>query len=171
VPPVAWVPPIANVGDVPFRQSFEVDDEVDASAVGAVNEAPAEDHLAMPVGRANLARCETKRDQDWIEDVGNSVECRIVRWDGVRRERHDRHCRIKGTPGSVAGWRCEYRSADLARPHLRRVGSGDKQSSAKFGRVEINEVAVAFSPPTGREVIAEVVHCPLLSVASDCGPD
>jgi len=79
VPLVAWVPPVANVGDMPFRQRFEVDDEVDASAVGAVNEAPAEDHLATPVGRAGLASRETKRGEDRTEDSGNLVERRIVR--------------------------------------------------------------------------------------------
>ena len=28
-------------------------------------------------------------------DGGNSVECRVVRWDGVGYERHDRHPRIR----------------------------------------------------------------------------
>ena len=96
MPPLTWVPPVANVGYAPFRHRFEVDHEVDASVVGAVNEAPAEDHLATSAGRACLAGCETKRGQDRIEDVGNSVECGVVRWDGVGNERHDRHPRIPG---------------------------------------------------------------------------
>src|ERR1022692_238885 len=51
------------------------------------------------------------------------------------------------------------------------AGSGDKQASAKLCRLEIDEVAVAFSPPTGCEVITEAVHCPLLGVRPDSGPD
>jgi hypothetical protein len=78
------------------RHRFEVDDEVDASAVVAVNEAPAEDHLTMPVGLACLASCETKRGQDRIEDGGNSVECGVVRRDRVGSEGHDPHPRIAG---------------------------------------------------------------------------
>src|ERR1022692_2143302 len=51
------------------------------------------------------------------------------------------------------------------------AGSGDKQASAKLWRLEIDEVAVAFGPPTGCEVITETVHCPLLGVRPDSGPD
>lgn len=80
----------------PFRHRFEIDHEVDASAVGAVNEAPAKDHLATPTGRACLASCETKRGQDRIEDGGNSVEGGVVRRDRVGHERHDRHPRLPG---------------------------------------------------------------------------
>ncbi len=55
----------------------------------------------------------------------------------------------------------------LERPWLRAArsypdvaGSGDEQASAKLCCVEIDEVAVAFGPPTGCEVITEAVHCP-----------
>src|SRR4249919_2730538 len=48
--------------------------------------------------------------------------------------------------------------------------SGDQQAKAELCRLEIDEVAVAFSPPTRREVIAEAVHCPLLGVRPDFGP-
>jgi len=51
------------------------------------------------------------------------------------------------------------------------AGSGDKQARAKLGRVEINEVAVAFGRPARCEVITEAVHCPLLGVRPDSGPD
>ena len=50
------------------------------------------------------------------------------------------------------------------------AGSGDKQASAKLCHLEIDEVAVAFGPPTGCEVITEAVHCPLLGVRPDSGP-
>ena len=52
-----------------------------------------------------------------------------------------------------------------------RLGLGDKQAKAKLCRVEIEEVAVAFGPPTGCEVITEAAHCPLLGVRPDAGPD
>lgn len=41
-------------------------------------------------------------------------------------------------------------------------GSGDKQALAKLGRVETNEVAVAFGPPAGCKVITEAAHCPIV---------
>src|SRR5436190_11822161 len=62
------------------------------------------------------------------------------------------------------------------RPNLRLqyrslwAGSGDKQAKAKLCRVEIDEVAVAFGPPTRCEVITEAAHCPLLGVRPDAGP-
>ena len=42
---------------------------------------------------------------------------------------------------------------------------------AKPGRVEIDEVAVALGPAAGCEVRAEAMHCPLLGVRADPGPD
>lgn len=101
MPPVAWIPPVANVCYVPFRHRFEVDHEVDASAVGTVNKAPAEDHLATVAGGAYLTSCETERGQDRIEDGGHSVECGVVRWKGIGHERHDRHSRILGLWGQL----------------------------------------------------------------------
>src|SRR5438105_15953159 len=50
------------------------------------------------------------------------------------------------------------------------AGSGDKQAKAKLCRREIDEVAVAFGPPTGCEVITETAHCPLLGVRPNPGP-
>ena len=50
-------------------------------------------------------------------------------------------------------------------------GSRDKQSEAKLCRLEIDEVTITFDPPTGCEVIAEVVHRPLFGFPSDFGPD
>jgi hypothetical protein len=50
------------------------------------------------------------------------------------------------------------------------AGSGDKEASAKLCRLEIDEVAVAFGPPTSCEVITEAAHCPLLGVRPDSGP-
>jgi hypothetical protein len=67
------------------------------------------------------------------------------------------------------------RAASQVHHHVRdpaaMAGLGDKQTLAKLCRVEINEVAVAFGPPAGCEVITEAVHCPLLGVRPDSGPD
>src|SRR5688500_15806273 len=49
-------------------------------------------------------------------------------------------------------------------------GSGDKQAKAKLCRLETDEVAVAFGPPTGCEVITEAAHRPLLGVRPDPRP-
>jgi hypothetical protein len=85
---------------------------------------------------------------------------------------------------AFAGLCLEDRGDDLGHAVSRRVGvhrhvrdpaamagSGDKQTLAKLCRVEVNEVAVAFGPPAGCEVITEAVHCPLLGVRPDSGPD
>src|SRR5712692_7580939 len=50
------------------------------------------------------------------------------------------------------------------------AGSGDKHAKAKLCRLEIDEVAVTFGPPTGCEVITEAAHCPLLGVQPNPGP-
>ncbi|HEY6605287.1 MAG TPA: hypothetical protein VIZ44_03000, partial [Gaiellaceae bacterium] len=50
------------------------------------------------------------------------------------------------------------------------AGSGDKQAKAKLCCLEIEEVAVAFGPPTSCKVITEAAHCPLLGFPPDCGP-
>jgi hypothetical protein len=50
------------------------------------------------------------------------------------------------------------------------AGSSYKQAKAKIRRFEIEEVAIAFGPPTGCEVITETPHCPLLGVRPDSGP-
>ena len=50
------------------------------------------------------------------------------------------------------------------------TGSGYEQAKAKVRHFEIEEVAVAFDPPTGIEVITEAAHCPLLDVRPDSGP-
>jgi hypothetical protein len=83
---IGW-PPVTHVGDVPGWCRTEVDDQVDASPVGATNDAPAEDHRAMTVGRACLAGSESKRSQDQIEGFGNSIECRVTRRVRVAGER------------------------------------------------------------------------------------
>jgi hypothetical protein len=50
------------------------------------------------------------------------------------------------------------------------AGSGDKQAKANLCRLEIEEVTVAFEPPTSCKVITEAAHCPLLGFPPDCGP-
>ncbi len=49
------------------------------------------------------------------------------------------------------------------------AGSGDKQAKAKLCSAEIDEVAVAFGPPAGCEVITQAAHRPLLDVRPDPG--
>jgi hypothetical protein len=51
------------------------------------------------------------------------------------------------------------------------ASSGDKQAQAELCRVEAGEVAVAPGPAAGCEVITEAVHCPLLGVRAEPGPD
>ena len=98
MPAVARVSPIANIGDPPVGRRVEVDDQVDAPAVGAVDEAPAEDHLPVTVGRAGLASREAEWGQDRIECRRNSVECGVGRRDRVRSEWHAPHRRIDASP-------------------------------------------------------------------------
>src|SRR3984885_8625550 len=50
------------------------------------------------------------------------------------------------------------------------LGSADEQAKAELSRLEIEEVAVTFGPPAGREVITEAAHGPLLGVRPDPGP-
>src|SRR5438552_16312578 len=50
------------------------------------------------------------------------------------------------------------------------AGSGDEQAKAKVCRLEIDEVAVTFGPPTGCEVVTEAAHCPLLGVRPNAAP-
>lgn len=52
------------------------------------------------------------------------------------------------------------------RLNLRR-GSGYEQAGAEICRVEVGEVAVAYGPPAGVEVVAEASHRPLLGLRSD----
>ena len=56
-----------------------------------------------------------------------------------------------------------------ARYH-RTPGSGDEESKAELGRVEIEKVVVALGPPARCDVIAESAHCSLLGVRADGGP-
>ena len=66
--------PVANVSNTPFRRRFEVDHEINAFAVRAVDEPPTENHLATSLRRAGLARCEAQCRQDRIEDGRDLVE-------------------------------------------------------------------------------------------------
>lgn len=77
MPPIARVAPVTNVGDAPVRHRFDVDYKIDASAVVAVDETPAEDHLTMPAGGTRLAGCEAKWLQDRVKDDCNSMDPRI----------------------------------------------------------------------------------------------
>src|SRR5262245_12262544 len=48
--------------------------------------------------------------------------------------------------------------------------SGDKQAKTRLCRLETQEVAVTFDPPTRCEVLAEAPHRPLLGIRPDTGP-
>jgi hypothetical protein len=50
-----------------------------------------------------------------------------------------------------------------------RISGGDKQAKAELGRLEIDEVAIAFGPPAGCEVITQAAHGALLGVRPDPG--
>ncbi len=52
---------VADVDDLPVRRCFDVDDKIDASAIGAVCVATTEDHLTPSFGGAGLAG----RESEW----------------------------------------------------------------------------------------------------------
>jgi hypothetical protein len=81
---------------------------------------------------------------------------------GVAESLDDRGEGVELSADLVGDWNVWLRAAKWC-PDV--AGSGDKQASTKLCCVEIDEVAVAFGPPTGGEVITEAVHCPLLGVA------
>ena len=67
VPGLARKSPVPDIGDPPDRRRLEIDDEIDASAVGTVPLATAEDHLTSQLRPSALARRESKWDEGWIE--------------------------------------------------------------------------------------------------------
>src|SRR5580658_11081547 len=70
---------------------------------------------------------------------------------------------------------CNLQARASSRPILSQprflAGSGNKQATVKLCCVEIGEVAVAFGPPAGCEVITQAAHGPLLDVRTDSRPD
>jgi hypothetical protein len=80
VPPVARKSPVPDVRDPPGRQWFEVDDEVDAAAIGAVHVTTAEDHLTTILRGSALAGCEPKWGQDRIEDLDDLINRTRAGW-------------------------------------------------------------------------------------------
>jgi hypothetical protein len=62
---------VENVGDPPVRRRLDIDDEIDAAAICAIEHTTTEDHLAPSVGGTDLARRELERREDRIESVGN----------------------------------------------------------------------------------------------------
>jgi hypothetical protein len=71
VPSVAREPPVPDVGDLPIGRRFDVDDEIHATTVWAVDLTPAEDHLTTLPNNTDLPGRESERDQDRIEDLRN----------------------------------------------------------------------------------------------------
>jgi len=78
VPPVAREAPVADVRDSPDRPRSEIDNEINASTIRAVGDAAAEDHLAILIRGSGLARCETERGEDRIENPGDLINRRMV---------------------------------------------------------------------------------------------
>ena len=93
VPSVARISPVADVRDPPGGHRFEVDDEIDASAIGAVHFATAEDHLTSSLGSTGLARREAKRGQDRIEDRGDLIQPSVAVAGRMASKRHGLHLR------------------------------------------------------------------------------
>jgi hypothetical protein len=78
-PSVARKPPIADVGDLPVGRRFELNDEIHATTIWAVDLAPAEGHLTTLPNNTDLPRRESERDKDWIEDLRNQVRTTMPR--------------------------------------------------------------------------------------------
>ncbi len=79
VPSVARKPPVADVGDSPVGPRFEVNDEIHAAAIWAVDLTPAENHLTTVPDTTDLPGRESERGQDRIESVRNEDLCTPVR--------------------------------------------------------------------------------------------
>lgn len=113
VPSLARVTPVADVRDPPVGDWFEVDDEIEAIAVGAVVDASAVDHLPVSFGHSRRSRCEAQPDQYRIQNGRHEVECRVVWRDRVRSEGHalilapeglrTRHGIVGPQPGTACG--------------------------------------------------------------------
>jgi len=63
VPTLARKAPVADVGDSPVRRRFNLNDEIYAGAVWAVDLTPAEDHLTTLPLHAHLPR----REAQWLQ--------------------------------------------------------------------------------------------------------
>jgi hypothetical protein len=74
MPTIGREPPVPDIDDTPRGDSAQVDDEVDAVAVRAVDCATAEDHLPAVGAHAPLTRGEAERLQDRVELFRDQVE-------------------------------------------------------------------------------------------------
>jgi len=79
VPSVARKPPVADGGNLPVRPRFEVNYEIHAAAIWAVDLTPAENHLTTVPDTTDLPGRESERGQDRIESVRNEDLCTPVR--------------------------------------------------------------------------------------------
>ena len=71
MPPVARESPVSDADDLPVRRRFDLDDQVDATIIWAVELTSAEDHLTTVAKCADLTGREPEGDQDRIKDLGN----------------------------------------------------------------------------------------------------
>src|SRR5579875_1163276 len=84
----------------------------------------------------------------------------------LRLHGRGRACEVELTG---ARWAWPDRPGQLAVARQRR-GSGYEQAKAELRRVKIDDVAIAFGPPAGREIRTEDTHGPLLGVRPHPGP-
>ena len=79
VPSVALISPVADVGDMPVGRSLDVNDEIYATTIGAVDLTPAEGHLTTLPDNADLPGREPERDQDRIEGFRQQIRTTMSR--------------------------------------------------------------------------------------------
>jgi hypothetical protein len=79
VPSVARKSPVADVGDSPVGSRFEINDEIHAATIYAVDLAAAEDRLTTVPDTTDLTRRESERGQDRAENVPNEDLCTPIR--------------------------------------------------------------------------------------------
>lgn len=102
LPSVARKPPVADAGDLPVGRRFDVNDEIHATTIWAIDLAPTVDHLTTLPHDTDLPGRESEGDQDRIEDLRNQVRRTMYRrrWNRawfnprsssiwVARPRHD----------------------------------------------------------------------------------
>lgn len=99
MPPVGRKSPVADVGDMPVRRRLDVEDEIYAAVLCAVDFTAAEDHLTSPTTGTDLTGSEAETHQDRIQDSGDQVESPIARLSpSIRSPGHGVHLRVSMSP-------------------------------------------------------------------------
>lgn len=84
---------------MPVGRCLDVEDEIYAAIVCAVDFTAAEDHLTSPTTDTDLTGSEAERHQERIKDLGDRVESPIAPlspW--MRSPRHGVHLRVSRSP-------------------------------------------------------------------------